>query len=125
MELASLRLQFQMNRDTVWDDWCSLQTPIVDQINGGFGCIPNVGSYWDDTGCYLVSPEEGNLQAIDCAKLMLCDLTAGVCQCDATRCEDRNVTTEFTLTRTYERLDATVDLHDLFVPVIDLHLEER
>jgi len=125
MELDSLRLTFELDRNTVWEGWCSLQTPIADTINGGYGCLPNVGSYWDDTGCYLGSPDEGNLEPIDCAKLVLCNGASGVCQCEAARCGALDVTTELTLTRTYERLDATVDLHDPFVPVLGLHLEER
>ncbi len=78
------RLRFSVNRYEIWTAWCDLQTPVFDDFNQSYMCVPNWGSAGGDAGCSQPDPETGTYVPVDCVKLQLCE--SRVCECTAADC---------------------------------------
>jgi hypothetical protein len=72
--LDDTRLRLQIDRYDAFSDWCAIQTPIYDELNDRYSCIPNTGEY----DCVV---EERT--PIGCAKANLCGRP---CVCTETSC---------------------------------------
>jgi hypothetical protein len=116
MTLDSLRLQLALSSLQVWGGWCAMQTPVYDETNGIYGCLPNIGGGTINDVCFLGDPNGENYQEVDCGKLGLCNM-GSVCTCDAEACAVNGFESQVSLARTGDRLDGDID-------GVAVHLEE-
>jgi hypothetical protein len=83
------RLKFQVLSSELWNEWCALQTPVLDEPTGNYWCVHNWGfSTGGVSGCTQKDPETGESLDVNCSKVQLCDF-AGVCVCDSESCTGR------------------------------------
>jgi len=74
------RVRFKVESHELWQEWCSLQTPVPSQDgSGGYNCMPNLGYSSDGTHCWQADRE------VDCGKIELC--FSQVCACTAQSCQ--------------------------------------
>jgi hypothetical protein len=80
--LVGSRLRFTIWETEVWSGWCALQT----QFPGSTWCLPNGGTYYEDTNgmCSYQSSPSAQTTPVNCTKLALC--TSGVCACESGGC---------------------------------------
>jgi hypothetical protein len=84
------RIQLGVVPDELYSDWCSLQTPILDETNSTvdeqtYGCTHNWGIERGTAGCSQTNPQTGQKVAIDCNKYDLC-WGIGACSCSESGC---------------------------------------
>lgn len=82
------RIQVGINDMDFYAGWCALQTPVArdpSSPDSGYGCLPNLGSFFDgDATCGLIDAD-GTRIPVDCGKLSMCNFLM-VCTCTATGC---------------------------------------
>jgi len=88
-QLEDTRLRLKIDALYPFKDWCALQTPILDEVNDVYRCVPSVpltNPNDPEQGCYYSpggDPESGERVPIDCAKIDLC---IGMCMCTQSGC---------------------------------------
>ena len=84
---APWQLQFAIQNNELWSDWCAEQTPVA----GSSTCLPNwpgdhiIGTNGSPDQCYQQDPANGRKTVVDCGKYDLC-ITYPVCACSAPAC---------------------------------------
>jgi hypothetical protein len=80
--LQSKRIKLATSEPDPFQEWCSLQTPVIDEFSGGdpsYSCVRNVGySSGDGVTCH----ERDTNETVACAKLVCQQM----CTCTATAC---------------------------------------
>lgn len=103
------RLQFDVGTNELWKHWCEQQTPILDEINGGYFCVHNWGGSVGSAECSQQDPKTMMNVPIDCGKLALCSPIGGICQCTAQACSaNENATLHFDMMMATPKADGSV-----------------
>lgn len=84
------RIELGILPDELYSDWCSLQTPILDEVNSTpsepvYHCAHNWGITPIDNQCSQTNPQTGEQVPIDCGKFDLC-FGLGPCSCTQDGC---------------------------------------
>lgn len=79
--LEASRLRLELHSSDAVADWCALQTPVYDEANDRYSCVPNTGGGMDENGCWYNGPNDEHI-AVSCAKLS-CTMS---CACTETSC---------------------------------------
>jgi hypothetical protein len=87
-QLDATRLRLKIDVLYPYKDWCALQTPIHDEVEDVYRCVPRapLTNTNSPEGCYYSpggDPESGERVPIDCAKIDLC---IGMCMCTQNSC---------------------------------------
>jgi hypothetical protein len=126
--VQSGRIRLKTQRAEIYEEWCALQTPVLDvpntQNNGEdrYACLPNVGFRAEETACYL-GTDEGNTNPIDCGLfvcLSACACTESSCAASAAEpdlvldaaLDDNGEVLEGTLLENGERITVRMTLQD-------------
>ena len=106
---SDIRLKVSVYPLFPWTDWCACQVPIPASPEGGWGCLPSLGSSQEVGGpCYVNDWETGFKQEVPCCKLFLC-LHPVYCECTASGCAISTVFPwVFDLSVDGDRADGTV-----------------
>ena len=81
------RVRFSVGQTEPWKGWCGLQVSYGPSAGSKCNCLPawsTEGS--SDNSCKLLDPTGTQDIVVNCAKLTLCDNTAGTCQCNDSGC---------------------------------------
>jgi hypothetical protein len=84
------QLRFDVVLAELWKGWCGLQTPLADATDAGvkYFCEHDWAVTQQASGCSQLDPQSMQQVPIDCEKVALCGLTAGICSCTAQACSD-------------------------------------
>jgi hypothetical protein len=117
--LTGTRVQFTVNNDEIWQQWCGQQTPIPDELNPGlYRCVPNKGFAYDDQQrCYIAGGPQ-----IDCAQVALCAYNE-TCACDAQSCSVTEQGPHFDMSMQEDRMDGSIAA--LGVGDVNVHLMKQ
>ncbi|HWA78588.1 MAG TPA: hypothetical protein VG937_39905 [Polyangiaceae bacterium] len=83
--IESKRIKLTTQTPAEYQQWCGLQTPVLDSSNSAgpaYWCVGGSGYHSDGTNCYLISNSGGPDVQQPCAKLSCIQL----CSCTATSC---------------------------------------
>jgi hypothetical protein len=87
--LTDTRMRFGLRQTEVWQAWCELQTPVLEQAPDGYGCLPNWGYNIGEDACSQLDPASGLEVARDCGQLTLCQ-KLHICECTSEQCGARS-----------------------------------
>jgi hypothetical protein len=82
------RLRFDISPMELWNVWCEMQTPILDDANAAMAyfCAHNWGFIAGSQGCSQRDPMTQQTVPLNCGQLALCGINSGVCVCTAKGC---------------------------------------
>lgn len=78
------RIQFEVNANDWFRQWCEAQTPFCDSSNGYCACVHNWPIECRSEPCTQQDPVTAEVTTVPLGRIYMC--TTGLCSCEATAC---------------------------------------